>query len=148
MFLRDCLCLSDITSRYKLAPSLIAAGQEAAKTGTPFVARCDLMWPEHAADGAKNNTQYIFLKDTLVAPIWEMKTNTSSRMVWVPPGDWEDAWDGSSVTGPKMVEATQPYEKQPMWHKKDGGKHTRNPSHNLISRDASDRLLVFQVLPS
>jgi hypothetical protein len=53
--------------------------------GTPFVARCDLMWPEHAAEGAKNNTQYIFLKDTLVAPIWEMKTNSTSRMVWVPP---------------------------------------------------------------
>jgi hypothetical protein len=43
------------------------------------------MWPEHAAEGAKNNTQYIFLKDTLVAPIWEMKTNSTSRMVWVPP---------------------------------------------------------------
>lgn len=77
---------SYLTSRYKLAPSLIAAGQEAAKTGTPFVARCDLMWPEHAADGARNSTQYVFLKDTLVAPIWEMGTNSTSRTVWIPPG--------------------------------------------------------------
>ena len=76
---------SYLNARYKLAPSLIAAGQEAAKTGAPFVARCDLMWPEHAADGAKNSTQYIFLKDTLVAPIWDMSTNSTSRTVWIPP---------------------------------------------------------------
>ena len=28
---------------------------------------------------------------------------TPSRSVWVPPGQWQDAWDGSIVTGPKVV---------------------------------------------
>ena len=36
----------------------------------PLVARCDLFFPEHAADGASSNHQYIFLNQTLVAPIW------------------------------------------------------------------------------
>jgi hypothetical protein len=39
--------------RYKLAPSLIAAGQHVTDTGMPFVARCDLFWPEHTTDGAE-----------------------------------------------------------------------------------------------
>ena len=197
--------------RYKLAPALIAAGQEATRTGMPFVARCDLFWPEYAklprenrncsvallgtdagvdaeraatippkgnlsqasccnycdgdptctayvwaADGVQqsgyncwllrntsgtrqsesrvlglvgpqnpvssssSSTQYIFLNDTLVAPIWTTSTNVSTRSVWVPPGHWEDAWSGSIVTGPRTIEATQPYEKQPMWHRRGG----------------------------
>lgn len=112
---------SYLVTRYKMAPSLIAAGHHVASTGFPFVTRGDLFWPEHAADGAASNTQYVFLNDTLVAPIFDSSTNESTRQVWIPPGTWEDAWDGSSVTGPKMVSATQPYEQQPMWHRKDGG---------------------------
>ena len=34
-----------LSARYKLSPSLVAAGQKSATTGTPFVARCDLIWP-------------------------------------------------------------------------------------------------------
>ena len=33
--------------RYRLLPSLIAAGQQATADGTPLVARCDLLWPAH-----------------------------------------------------------------------------------------------------
>ena len=51
-----------INMRYKLAPSLIAAAQHVTETGTPFVARCDLFWPEHGAS-ASDPTQYIFLND-------------------------------------------------------------------------------------
>ena len=56
-------------------------------------------WPEHAENttaGSSSSSQYIFLNDTLVAPIWETQTNLTTRSVWVPPGDWEDAWDGST----------------------------------------------------
>lgn len=137
-----------LNTRYKLAPSLIAAGQAAAKTGTPFVARCDLFWPEHAADGAGNSTQYIFLEDTLVAPIWTMQTNTSTRSVWVPPGDWEDAWDGTVVTGPKTIQATQPYERQPMWHRKDGGLTILTDSPGLRIQDGNWSSLSLEAFPA
>lgn len=82
-----------------MAPSLVAAGQQAAATGFPFVTRADLFWPEHAADGALDNTQYIFINDTLVAPIYDSTSNVTTRSVWVPPGDWADAWTGEMVTG-------------------------------------------------
>jgi len=104
--------------RYKLAPSLIAAGKSVGSTGMPFVARGDLFWPQYHE--ATSNDQYIHLTDTLVAPIFDSKANLTSRSVWVPPGDWQDVWDGSIVTGPKTITATQPYERQPMWHRRGG----------------------------
>jgi hypothetical protein len=43
--------------RYKLAPSLIAAGHLAAETAFPIVVRGDVFWPEHKE--AADNTQYL-----------------------------------------------------------------------------------------
>jgi hypothetical protein len=40
---------------------LISAGQNALDASFPIVARCDMYWPEHAADGANSNHQYIYL---------------------------------------------------------------------------------------
>jgi hypothetical protein len=37
-----------------------------------------------------NSTHYVFLDDTLVAHIWDMVNNTTTRSVWVPPGEWAD----------------------------------------------------------
>jgi hypothetical protein len=139
---------SYITTRYKLAPSLIAAGQHATHTGFPFVARADMFWPEHAATGAANSTQYIFLNDTLVAPIWAVSANVSSRTVWVPPGQWEDVWDGSSVEGPKMITATQPFERQPMWHRKGGGLIVLTDSPGLRIDDGNWSTLTLEAWPA
>eukprot|EP00038_Savillea_parva_P031202 m.83735 g.83735 ORF g.83735 m.83735 type:complete len:895 (+) comp9559_c0_seq1:81-2765(+) len=108
-----------LNARYKLAPSIIAAGHHAADTGYPFVTRCDMEWP--TVEGSYDNNQYLFLNDTLVAPIWNSSTNETARTVWIPPGEWQDAWDGTTVTGPKTITVTQPYEKQPMWHRASGG---------------------------
>ena len=103
---------------------------------------------EHAKDGASNSTQYIFLDDTLVAPIWDSTANTTTRSVWVPPGDWEDAWDGSTVSGPKMVEASQPYEKQPMWHKKSGGLTVITDEPGLRIDDQDWSSLTLEAFPA
>ena len=104
--------------RYSLLPSLISAGHSAVVSGFPIVARCDLFWPKFAE--AASNHQYIWLNDTLVAPIWDSSTNASTRKVWIPPGDWQDGWDGSTVTGPKAINVTQPFDRIPMWHRKGG----------------------------
>jgi len=101
--------------RYKLIPTFISAGQAALTAGYPLVVRGDLIWPTqpHSSD----NTQYIHLNETLVAPIWDSSNNSTSRSVWIPPGNWQDAWDGSTVSGPKNMTVTQPYERIPMWHR-------------------------------
>jgi alpha-glucosidase (family GH31 glycosyl hydrolase) len=111
---------SYLKMRYALLPSLIAAGHSATFSGFPLVARCDVLYPTHAADGASSNEQYLFLNDTLVAPIWDSSKNLTSQSVWVPPGAWKDAWSGDVVTGPKMMTVQQPYERIPMWHRSGG----------------------------
>eukprot|EP00729_Bicosta_minor_P014065 gene14065-5516_t len=136
------------TTRYSMAPSLVAAGQAAADTGFPFVTRGDLFWPEHADDGANDNTQYIFINDTLVAPIYDSTSNVTTRSVWVPPGDWADAWTGEVVTGPKTVQVSKPYEQQPMWHNHNGGLviTTNNPGLRIEGQDWSE--LTLEAFPS
>lgn len=107
---------SYLNMRYRLIPSLIAAGQQATKTAFPLVARADLFWPEYAE--SRSNTSYLLLNDTLVAPIFDMQSNVSSREVWIPPGDWEDGWNGTITSGPKAVTTTQPFDRIPMWHRR------------------------------
>ena len=113
---------SYLDMRYKMLPSLIAAGHNAAATAFPIVARCDLYWSQPEAS---SNHQYIHLNDTLVAPIWNSDkqrdgVNVSTRVVWVPPGTWTDAWTGEAVTGPKNLTVSQPVERIPLWHRKGG----------------------------
>ena len=88
------------------------------QAASPIVKRCDMIWPEHAL--ARTNDQYIFLQDTLVAPVFNTSQNLTSRSVWIPPGAWEDAWSGETIIGPTTRSVEQPYERIPMWHRKGG----------------------------
>ena len=98
--------------RYALAPSLIAAGRTAQK-GLPLAARCDLFWPAHHA--ARSNTQYMStFAEALVAPLNETQM---TRSVWIPPGEWQEAWGGESVVGPRTINVTKPWSQIPMWHR-------------------------------
>ena len=104
--------------RYSLLPSLIAGGAEASASAFPIAARADLHWPSYAE--ARSNDQYVWLNDTLVAPIFDSKANVTTRAVWFPPGEWHDAWNGTVVRGPATLAVTQPYERIPMWHRAGG----------------------------
>lgn len=107
-----------LTARHWLIPTILSAAKHTARTGHPLVARLDLEWPEHSE--SRSNSQYLFLDDILLAPIFE--STVSSRHVWIPPGNWQDAWDPSLVvTGPKTITASQPAHRIPMWHRRDGG---------------------------
>ena len=133
---------SYLTARYKLVPSLIAAGEHAATTGYPFVTRCDMIWSEH--NESASNNQYIFLNDTLVAPIWDSATNATAQSVWIPPGTWMDAWEGSTTIGPQRITVTKPYEQQPMWHSHNGGLTiiTDSPGLRVDHQDWSESLTL------
>merc|ERR1719210_692218 len=133
--------------RYKMAPSLIAYGQQLQYTGFPYVARADLYWPEHGAQSS-NNHQYIFIDDILVAPVWESKQNVTGRSVWIPPGDWQDVWDGSIVTGPKKIMAYQPFHRQPMWFRRNNGLIVicDNYAHRIEWQDWKE--LTLEAFPS
>ena len=64
-----------IRARFKLFRRVKAITAEAKWSGMflsgfPLVARADVLYPDQAASGASSNEQYLFLNDTLVAPIW------------------------------------------------------------------------------
>jgi alpha-glucosidase (family GH31 glycosyl hydrolase) len=135
---------SFLDARYRLLPSIKAAAKRASEEGHPLVARLDLFHAEYPE--AADNSQYLFLDDILVAPIFVGKEN--SRQVWVPPGDWQDAWDPSKVlTGPTTVTVQQPSERIPMWHRRDGGLLVLAPESTRVdSQDWS--LLSLEAFPS
>ena len=56
-----------IRLRYRLLPTIYAAARRAYVDGTPILRRCDLHWPEYKE--AKNDQQYLFCDDLLVAPV-------------------------------------------------------------------------------
>jgi len=130
--------------RYKLLPSFISAGQAAETTGYPLVVRGDLIWPTQPS--ALDNTQYIHLNETLVAPIWDSTANITSRSVWIPPGNWQEAWDGSTVTGPKTITVSKPYQQIPMWHRLGSFLITvDSPARRVEDQDWS--VLTLEVFP-
>ena len=95
---------SYLETRYQLLPSLVAGGAEAAASGFPLVARCDLFWPDHPE--AASNDHYLWLNDTLVALVFVEQNETTRRVD--PAGLWVDAWNGSAVTGPATLSSPSP----------------------------------------
>jgi alpha-glucosidase (family GH31 glycosyl hydrolase) len=153
--------------RYRLAPSLIAASHQISLTGFPIVARLDLFWPEH--NESSGNTQYIHLNDSLVAPMLGAAAAAvvaggpdgsggsggsggsdgaapTTRAVFIPPGDWEDAWNGTVVSGPQTIVVTKPPEQIPMWHRHGGMiVTTSNPGLRIEQQDW--RELTLEAFP-
>ncbi len=89
--------------RYRLLPMLYAAAFEAHRSGTPLMRRCDLEWP--GIPEAADSTQYLLGDDLLVAPILEPagRNGIAERMVWIPPGEWQEAWTGHVHRGPAAI---------------------------------------------
>eukprot|EP00927_Polykrikos_kofoidii_P047963 TRINITY_DN42226_c0_g1_i1.p1 TRINITY_DN42226_c0_g1~~TRINITY_DN42226_c0_g1_i1.p1 ORF type:complete len:936 (-),score=72.86 TRINITY_DN42226_c0_g1_i1:113-2854(-) len=107
-----------LVARHRLIPTILSAAQRTTETGHPLVARLDMEWPQYPE--SRSNSQYLFLDDILVAPIFD--STITSRSVWIPPGSWQDAWNPSVVvTGPRTLTASQPVDRIPMWHRRDGG---------------------------
>ena len=59
---------------------------------------------------AGRHHRYLHLNNTLVAPV--------ASTAWIPNGEWQNAWDGSNVTGPTTVQIDAKWTQQmPMWHR-------------------------------
>merc|ERR1719401_3092628 len=72
----------------------------------------------------------------------------TTRSVWVPPGSWEDAWNGSIIEGPATLSVTQPYERLPMWHRRDGGLMVLTPDGRARVEQQDWSHLVLEAFPS
>eukprot|EP00041_Stephanoeca_diplocostata_P029572 m.877901 g.877901 ORF g.877901 m.877901 type:complete len:992 (-) comp23584_c0_seq4:210-3185(-) len=112
--------------RYKLMPTLVAAGHTATEDGTPLVRRLDLEFPDFPP--ASNNDQYLLTDDILVAPLGTgtnahtYPNGTMTRDVWIPPGDWQDPFGGNIISGngSAMRSVTRPIDQMALWYRHGG----------------------------
>jgi alpha-glucosidase len=104
--------------RYRLLPVFYTAAHENYVTGEPLMRRLDLDFPQYPE--AARNDEYLLGDNILVAPVMEaMPTNspdqTTAREVWLPPGEWIDAWNGQVTSGPVTVTNSTPLAQEPIF---------------------------------
>jgi hypothetical protein len=136
-----------VKMRLALTPALASASMQASIDATPPVARLDFQWPQpeyancavsqgdggtaaNQGDCSTRMDQYMLALDTLVAPVDPFAglpkklpknhTWTRNRTVFIPPGEWTDAFDSSTtVTGPKTINlGAVPMETMPLYHRR------------------------------
>ena len=133
--------------------------------GTPLVKRLDFAFPTEAE--ALRQDQYLLLDSMLVAPVNPFVNGTKpwtegqtgvdpkqpgsfnrTREVWIPPGEWEDAYSGATVTGPKVLSrAAVPLEQTVLYHRRPSIAVTaRRKGRNAATTDVDD--LVVEAFPS
>jgi alpha-D-xyloside xylohydrolase len=94
-----------------LFPYRYAAVQEASKTGMPIMRALALVYQnDERARVVKD--EYLLGPDLLVAPVIDEGT---SRVVYLPEGEWVDYWTGERVTGGKTILAKAPMDQIPVY---------------------------------
>lgn len=138
-----------ITMRHRLVPMLVAAGHQSTADGTPVVRRLDLEWPEFAPLSS-SNTEYTLGDDLLLAPYTNGGSNFTSREVWIPPGEWVDAWTGAIVKSngsSELIKVNHSLEQMPMWHRRGGITVTTGKAAlNVAGQDWSE--LILETFPN
>lgn len=100
------------TLRYRLLPYIYSLAWMTTNQGyTPMRGLImDFRTDEHSAT---IGDQFMFGPALLVNPVTD--PGVGSRQVYLPKAKWCDFWNGSSVEGPRMVDATAPIDKLPLF---------------------------------
>jgi alpha-glucosidase (family GH31 glycosyl hydrolase) len=102
--------------RQKLLPYIQAEAAYCAETGEPMMRPLLLDWPDipeiwDIAD------QYCFGRSLLVAPVVE--PGVEERSLYLPPGEWQDLWDGTLLEGGRWIKRPAPISLIPVYLRKD-----------------------------
>ncbi|MFN3929784.1 MAG: TIM-barrel domain-containing protein, partial [Thermoflexus sp.] len=98
--------------RVRLLPYLYTLAWETSQTGAPLVR--PLFWLNEKVPSLWDiEDAFLLGAALLVAPVVE--EGARSRKVFLPPGEWYDFWSDRRFTGPRMVEASAPLERIPIF---------------------------------
>lgn len=95
----------------RLYPYLRNAAVEASEQGVPVIRPMALAFPDDEA-AAREQFQYLFGPDLLVAPMFQSGTQ---RSVYIPRGKWIDYWCGEAQEGPRTVVVEAPLDRMPLF---------------------------------
>lgn len=101
--------------RERLKPYILAQMQTASRTGLAPMRPLFVDFPQDA-NCWQVEDQFMFGPDLLVAPV--LYEGHTSREVYLPPGDWLDAWDGQEIHGGQRLTAPAPLERVPVYWRK------------------------------
>jgi alpha-D-xyloside xylohydrolase len=82
--------------KYRLMPYIYAQSKDASQRGLPMVRALFIEYPADPGSWTVDD-EYLFGSDILVAPMFE--AGTTSRDVYLPPGQWIDYQSGKSFAG-------------------------------------------------
>lgn len=128
--------------RYRLLPFLYTTLEEAHRTGLPLF-RPLLLNYQTDTNTLDIDDQFMIGSDLLVAPI--LKPNQTSRLVYLPAGDWYDYWSGEKQGGGRMIRVDAPLEIAPMFVRA-GAIMPMQPEMNFVGERAADPI-TFEIYP-
>jgi alpha-glucosidase (family GH31 glycosyl hydrolase) len=103
--------------RERLVPYLTAAAATAVATDRPLMRPLYFEWPSDAAVWSAP-VSWLLGDDLLVAPV--LSPGVTELPVYLPQGDWFDAWTGAPIAGGGTVTVSTPFDRIPVF--------TRDPS--------------------
>ena len=98
--------------RERLVPYLATQARRSVASGRPLMRALCFEWPGDAKIWAYPG-QYLLGDDLLVAPVTE--PGATDWEVYLPAGDWVDAWTGEGLTGPATITRQVPVDLIPVY---------------------------------
>jgi len=115
--------------RWELQPYLLAAAKQASNEGIPMWRPLALEFPDDPV--ARGVDDEFFLgDDLLVAPLLDER---DVRTIYLPRGEWVDAWRQQRHTGPKTIEYSAALEVIPVFVRSGSKVAARFPAASLRS---------------
>jgi alpha-glucosidase (family GH31 glycosyl hydrolase) len=101
--------------RERLVPYLESQARVTVETDRPLMRPLFFEDPDHfaRAEAGEVGVQWMLGDDLLVAPV--LAPGVEALDVWLPHGEWVDAWTGESMIGGRTVTAPTPIERIPVF---------------------------------
>ena len=128
--------------RYRLLPFLYTELEAAHRTGLPLF-RPLLFNYQSDYNTLTIDDQFMIGSDLLAAPI--LKPGLTSRMVYLPAGEWIDYWTGKRLAGGRMINADAPLDVVPLYVRA-GAIIPMGPEMNYVGEKPFDPL-TFTIYP-
>src|SRR5205085_10230743 len=124
--------------RYRLLPFLYTQLEEAHRTGLPIFRPLVLNY-QNDASVLSIDDEFMIGADLLVAPV--MKPGLTSRLVYLPEGEWVDYWTNKRIKGGALIQADAPIDVVPMYVRA-GAIIPMGPDMNYVGEKPFDPLTL------